>query len=157
MIQFFVHVKMLFHPQFKCNPKSSVVCNNIALAFGIIYVIVFSRALFTDYELHGKINSLFASGVFIGLYSVVSHIVHIPLGDILYRSKVAKIVAVCIIALAIALIIKHAENGLQNLKFHTSILFHEQKARKIIDDEVKTIPGKAVIDAGAWQPCNTHC
>lgn len=86
--QLCVHVAMLLDDGVRCNPNVAGVYNLVALVFGIVYLVVFGRALQT------RPGTLPLVAFCAGVYITVSHTVRIPLGTIALASPLSFSVAV---------------------------------------------------------------
>ena len=103
LIQFCVHIKLLTDKNFKCNPKSgSKICNTIALLFGITYVIVFLQDIISN-----KYSILNIFGLILGIYSIISHIIYIPLGDMIASNNFSIFIFSAFIILFMIIIISN--------------------------------------------------
>lgn len=133
--------------EYKCNPANGPwLCNAIALLFGLCIIWQFGWAI-----QRGQCNrSLAAFGLLVGLYSVVSHVVHIPLERHLRDPTGHAIALVVIVVLAVA-IVANAPRAWLNLQFHGSIALHERRLRDRLDHLLSALPdGSLILDAGAW-------
>lgn len=87
-IQLVTHVRMHYRP-FRCNPSTPSLCNKVALILGVIMSVCFTISLCTD----KSINRWYILGLVTGFYSVFSHIVYIPLNDVLRKNEYARWIA----------------------------------------------------------------
>ena len=74
------HIRMIIKP-FKCNPNSGKVCNKFALCAGLIFFFALSKVIALDKQRNPCI--LFAN--IVAIYSIVSHIVHIDMSEMIRR------------------------------------------------------------------------
>ena len=80
LCQMFVHIKMLIKP-FRCNPNQGKICNVYALLAGLMLFLVFMKTMCVDKQ----ISVYTVVPVLAALYSIVSHIVYIPMSAIMYK------------------------------------------------------------------------
>jgi hypothetical protein len=78
VLQLITHICMTIQP-FPCNPNEGKICNKFALGSGIFMFLSFSKVVFFS----KKIDKSTILSLFISLYSISSHIVHIPAKDLL--------------------------------------------------------------------------
>ena len=75
--QLFVHILMCIRP-FRCNIHENRMCNIFALIAGCTMLIIFTSALIYD-----EVDLLNIIAVFCATYSIVSHVVHIDVNELL--------------------------------------------------------------------------
>lgn len=80
LCQLVVHIMMGIKP-FKCNPNEGKICNAFALLAGLILFFVFMKAMCV----YKQINIYTIVAILAALYSIISHIVHIPMNAIIYK------------------------------------------------------------------------
>jgi len=77
---FIFYIQILFHTfqllfYYQCTPKKNLLCNKIALVFGLIHFIIF----IFHYKNENKNNIFYFIGIFISFYMILSHIIHIKI------------------------------------------------------------------------------
>ena len=108
-VQIVTHLKMLIsHSTPNCNPSRNFLCNQIALIFGVVLLI-----LFIGDDVQGR-SDLRLYSIFISLYIIISHIIHIDTSKWIHKSVVVKAIIGCIIAFEAYLIIKYAHTVPKN-------------------------------------------
>lgn len=114
-VQLAFHVFLARNPTVTCRPGGSTpACNRVALVFGSVYTLVYANALFAKSGDAGL--SLWGAGI--GMYSTVSHIWPIPLGNILQKWVLARVVAGVMVLLALYAVAQRMSSITEWIRIH---------------------------------------